>query len=496
MNLQQLFRFFSFSYDKIDPLTEVSSLCVDSRLVIPGAVFFAIRGHSYDGHVGIPEAVEKGAVAIVCSQTQNIPQIFEGLVLQVQEVRTIMSTLAARYYDNPSQSLFCVGVTGTNGKTSIAYLTEHLLNQNGKATAVVGTINHHFRDQIWPTEMTTPNSIELQKRLSEFKKAGAKAVVMEVSSHALDQKRADHISFDVGVFTNLTRDHLDYHKTMANYHFAKQRLFTDLLWKTSKISSLAVINTDDVFGRIMKVAEPAQILSYGQKEADFQFKVQTISWEGTEFILKTPVGRFFMKSPLLGTHNIYNSVAAIAVGFASGIQLDLLCDSLKSFRGVPGRLQKVKSQRLNIYVDYAHTPDALEKVLSILKSLRDQVSPTSRIWCVFGCGGDRDKGKRSLMARCAGLFADQIIITSDNPRTEDPEQILNDIQSGFENAQKAKVTKEVDRKKAIEFALSRASKNDVVLIAGKGHEDYQIVGDKKFDFDDYKIATDFEKGIS
>ncbi len=496
MNLQQLFRFFSFSYEKIDPLTEVTSLCLDSRLVQPGSIFFAIKGHLHDGHNGIFEAVDKGAVGIVCSDVAKIPDSFSGLVLQVQDVRTILSTLAARYYEMPSQSLFCVGVTGTNGKTSITYLIEHLLGQNGKPTAVLGTINHHFKEKIWPTEMTTPNPIELQKRLSEFKEAGATAAIMEVSSHALDQKRTDSVSFDVGVFTNLTRDHLDYHKTMENYHAAKQRLFTDLMWKTSKIPCVAVINTDDPFGRRMKVAEPAKIWTYGQDEADFNFKVQAIDWEGTEFTLNTIEGQFFVKSPLLGTHNVYNSVAAMAVGVAAGIPLDALSESLRSFSGVPGRLQKVKSQRVHIYVDYAHTPDALEKVLTILKSLRDKISPSVKIWCLFGCGGDRDKGKRPLMAQVAEKIADQIVITSDNPRTEDPETILKEIETGFVNNQKSKIIKEVNRKKAIEFILSQASKGDVVLIAGKGHEDYQIIGDKKYDFDDYKIATDIEKGIS
>lgn len=496
MNLQQLFRFFSFSYEKINPLTEVTALCIDSRRVEPGAVFFAIKGHSRDGHDGIPEAIDKGAVAIVCSDLAKIPNTFNGLVLNVQDVRVILSTLAARFFEMPSQALFCVGVTGTNGKTSIAYLTEHLLNQNGKATAVMGTINHHFLEKIWATEMTTPNPIELQKRFAEFKQAGAQAVVLEVSSHALDQKRADGVLFDVAIFTNLTRDHLDYHKNMEEYHLSKQRLFTDLMWKTSKIPAVAIINTDDSYGRMLKVAEPAEVWSYGQNNADFQFKVQAVDWEGTEFVLKTQSSRYFVRSPLLGTHNVYNAVAALAAGTAAKIPMEALCESLKTFTGVPGRLQKVKSHRVHIYVDYAHTPDALEKVLTILKSLRDQISPSQKIWCLFGCGGDRDKGKRPEMAKIAGRWADQIVVTSDNPRTENPETILKDIEAGFENEQKVKVHQEVNRKKAIEYILSHAVKGDVILIAGKGHEDYQIIGDKKIEFDDYKIASEIEKEFS
>jgi UDP-N-acetylmuramoyl-L-alanyl-D-glutamate--2,6-diaminopimelate ligase len=494
MNLQQLFRFFSFSYDKIDPLTIITSLCTDSRLVEPGSVFFAIKGHSWDGHEGIQEAISRGAVAIICADIANIPESYSGLILQVQDVRVLVSTLAARFYETPSQDLFSIGVTGTNGKTSITYLVEHLFNLSGLSTAVMGTINHHFISKVWPTEMTTPNPIELQKRLSEFKAAGAKAVVMEVSSHALDQKRADGVLFNVGIFTNLTRDHLDYHKTMEQYQLAKQRLFTDLMWKTSKIPCFAIINTDDVHGRTMKVAEPAQILSYGEKDADFQFKVQAFDWKGTEFVLTTQDGKYFVKSPLLGTHNVYNVVAAFATGVVAGIPMDAMCESLRSFEGVPGRLQKIKSDRVHIYVDYAHTPDALEKVLTNLKSLRDQISPQAKIWCLFGCGGDRDKGKRPQMAQIAEKLADQIIVTSDNPRTEDPESILNDIESGIV-IKKNSFIKEVNRRKAIEFALSQARPGDVVLIAGKGHEDYQIIGDKKYDFDDYKIAAEIEKGF-
>ncbi len=495
MNLQQLFRFFSFSYEKIDPLTEVSGLCLDSRLAQPGAVFFAIKGSARDGHTGISEAIERGAIAIVCSDTSQIPASFNGLVLQVQDVRVILSTLAARFFGTPSQNLFTIGVTGTNGKTSITYLIEHLFNQNGHPTAVMGTINHHFGHKVWATDMTTPNPIELQSRLSQFKSEGASAVVMEVSSHALDQKRADSVFFDVGIFTNLTRDHLDYHKSMEEYHLAKQRLFTELMWKTSKTPCLAIINTDDVYGRTMKVAEPAEIWTYGMRDADFEFNVQKVDWGGTEFTLKTPEGKYFCKSPLLGTHNIYNSVAAIAAGVAAKISVDALSDALRSFSGVPGRLQKVKSDRVHIFVDYAHTPDALKKVLSILKDLRDQISNTSKIWCLFGCGGDRDKGKRPLMAEIAAGSADYIVVTSDNPRNEDPEMILQDIEKGFTADQKTKVTKLINRKKAIEFVITMAKPGDVVLIAGKGHEDYQIIGDQKLEFDDFKIATDIEKGL-
>lgn len=495
MNLQQLFRFFSFSYDRIDPQTEVKSLCLDSRQVEPGSVFFAIKGSNRDGHDSIPEACERGAIAVVCSEVSQIPTGYSGLILQVNDVRGILSTLAARYYGTPTQNLFTVGVTGTNGKTSVTYLVEHLLNESNKPTAVLGTINHHFQSRVWHTEMTTPNPIELQKRLSEFKEAGAGSVVMEVSSHALDQRRADSVFFDVAVFTNLTRDHLDYHETMENYFHAKQRLFTDLMWKSGKTPLAVIVNTDDQYGRRMKVADPAETFSYGMNPSDFQFEIQKTDWEGTEFALKTPDGRFFVKSPLLGGHNVYNSVAALIVGYVAGIPLDKLCESLRSFPGVPGRLQKVKSQRNQIFIDYAHTPDALEKVLQILKSLRNEISPSAKLICVFGCGGDRDKGKRPLMAKVAAQLADQIYITSDNPRHENPIQILDDIKSGFTVQQLNNVIQLENRRDAIESAITKSHLGDVILIAGKGHEDYQIIGNQKFSFDDYKIASELSQKL-
>jgi UDP-N-acetylmuramoyl-L-alanyl-D-glutamate--2,6-diaminopimelate ligase len=499
MNLQQLFRFFSFSYDRIDPLTEVKSLCVDSRQVEPGSVFFALRGTTRDGHDSIPEAIQRGAVALVCSDIARIPPGFPGLVLKVQDARGILATLAARFYDNPSEKLFTVGVTGTNGKTSITYLVEHLLNQNGKSAAVLGTINHHFKSKIWPTEMTTPNPIELQKRLADFCSEGANAVVMEVSSHALDQRRADSVQFDVTVFSNLTRDHLDYHKTMEQYFQAKQRLFTDLLWKTNKSSVMAVVNTDDVYGRRLKVAEPAEVLSFGEVEADFQFKILKTDWDGTEFTLKTPQGHFLFRVPLLGRHNVSNAVAALCVADAAGLSLEVLSETLRTFPGVPGRLQKVKCSQNPIFVDYAHTPDALEKVLLILKKLRDEISPHSELICVFGCGGDRDKGKRPLMAHVAARLADRIFITSDNPRTESPQQIIREIWAGVTESERKKVMEIEDRRDAIGSAIQSSHPGDIILIAGKGHENYQIIGTEKFPFDDYKVATQLamekEKGI-
>lgn len=488
MNLQQLFRFFSVAPGNFDLNQEVTGLYMDSRRVKPGSVFFAIKGHSQDGHEKIPQAIEQGAIGIVCSDSSRIPKDYSGLVLQVNDVRSIVSSMAARYFQFPSQNLFTVGVTGTNGKTSIAYLVEAFLNGAKIPTAVMGTINHHFQERIWPTELTTPDPIAIQERLLDFKLAGAEAVVMEVSSHALDQKRVEGVAFDVGIFTNLTRDHLDYHKTMESYHEAKQRLFTDLMWKTTKPNPAVVINTDDPYGRRLRIADTAKLITYGQTDADFEFKIERQDWTGTWFRLRSPYGTHEVKIPLLGLHNVYNVVGAMAAVSQTERKIEDFIEALDGFKGVPGRLQRVPNSQLNIFVDYAHSPDALEKVLNILTDLRNQISKESKIWCVFGCGGDRDKGKRPLMAQVAEKWADHLIITSDNPRTEDPEQILNDMEAGLSN--KSKVLREVDRKKAILRAKSLAKPQDVILIAGKGHEDYQIIGTQKFPFDDYLIAQE------
>lgn len=491
MKLQQLFADFSEVQQSL-PALEISTICFDTRKVVEGAIFVAIQGEKLDGHDFLDEAVRKGAFALVVQKPVKPSLAFAGPVIQVKNTREALDRLASTFFWNPSRELFCAGVTGTNGKTSITYLVEALMNSGGLSTGVIGTINHHFKDQIWSTERTTPDPVELQSRLKDFLELGAKACVMEVTSHALEQKRVESVLFNCALFTNLTRDHLDYHKTMGAYFSAKERFFTELLAGSPKFPLWAIVNTDDAYGRQIRIEEPVQLLSYGQRGADFRFQVDEESFSGTRFTLFTPVGEFTYESPLVGLHNVYNAVASIAAAFVSGVPLEKTQVSLKNFSGIPGRLQHVSTFRGGVaFVDYAHTPDGLDKVLTFLYNLRNrQKRQSAKIYTVFGCGGDRDKGKRPLMAQIAQKYSDVVVVTSDNPRTEDPQSIVDEICTGLTSL--SSVHKEVDRRKAIEWALSQAGPEDVVLVAGKGHEDYQIIGTQKINFSDVEVIRQFK----
>lgn len=453
----------------------------------------AIKGQKGDGHDLTAKAVENGAVALVLEKPESIPPGFLGPVRFVANTREALVQLASQYFGNPSKDLFCFGVTGTNGKTSTTYMLEHVLNRMQIITGVLGTIDHHLLGHVWPTEVTTPDPISLQRRLREMKDTGARAVAMEVSSHALDQKRADGVHFNTVIFTNLTRDHLDYHANMELYFAAKQRLFTDLLWKTEKPLTFAVVNTDDEWGAKLRVSSNASLWTFGQNSrADFSFKILKMSFSQTEFEIKTPLGMHKSFIPMCGIHNIYNAVGVVAAAANAGVPPLAALQALQSFTGVPGRLQGVENRKsLHVFVDYAHTPDALMNVLQSLICVRKELQENIRIWTVFGCGGDRDKGKRPEMAKIAEKYSDFVVVTSDNPRSENPEQILQDIWQGFSKPEK-NITMEVDRKKAIEWVLAKATAGDVILIAGKGHEDYQTIGVEKRHFSDAAVVREFE----
>lgn len=492
MKVAQLFSHYpQFKMGSL-PDQDIHSLTTDSRNIAKGAVFIAVRGSAMDSHQFLPEVCSQGVRAVVVESEDNIPSSFQGAVLKVKSTRAALHELASKFYSFPSSELFCVGVTGTNGKTSLTYMIEKIFNDFGWPTGVMGTIDHHLQEHVWPSSLTTPDAITLQQRLREFIVRGAQATTFEVSSHALDQSRADGIDFDAAVFTNLTRDHLDYHQTMEQYFQAKQKLFLDLLARSKKKSVFAIVNQDDEWGRKLQIADRAKVWGYGQSPCELQFHIREQSFRNIIFDLKTPRGNTVIELPMVGLHNVFNATASMGVALAADVSVQAATQSLKEFTGVPGRLERVSnSKNIHVFVDYAHTDDALKSVLNALNHVRLQQNPSPKIITVFGCGGDRDKGKRPLMAQAAMAGSDHVILTSDNPRTEDPQQIIKDALQGV--VQRNNIHIEADRKKAIAEAISMARSGDVVLIAGKGHEDYQIIGTEKFPFSDVLVAKEFLK---
>lgn len=472
-----------------------------------GTVFVAIRGSKQDGHMYLPEVLQNPGTAAVVVEKATYAELLAANkitvtadtapVIGVDDTRFALDLLARRLFYDPSHRLLCFGVTGTNGKTSTVYLLEKLLNAAKLPTGVLGTINHHLGDRVWESTHTTPEPIKLQGRLNEMKELGAQAIAMEVSSHALHQRRADGVQFNVVIFTNLTRDHLDYHGTEQDYFEAKQRLFTDLLWSSHKVPLFAIVNTDDPWGRKLRVSGKAGVFTIGEnKDADFRFALKSQDFSGQEFSLATPFGEFESRLPLIGRHNLYNAVGAIAAVASLGVTIENSLPALKDFAGIPGRLQRVPDALGRfIFVDYAHTPDALENVLKTLSAIRDELpKPRPRILTLFGCGGDRDKGKRPQMAKIAADYSDLVFVTSDNPRGEDPQAILADIRLGFTEVAPEHVREDVDRARAIEQIIREAHPGDVVLIAGKGHEDYQELNGVKKPFSDVEVATSILQG--
>jgi UDP-N-acetylmuramoyl-L-alanyl-D-glutamate--2,6-diaminopimelate ligase len=452
---------------------EVHGLCIDSRKVQPGDVYVAITGSRQDGHNFVPLAVEKGAIVLVVEDAKVIPEGYSGSVVVVDNSRDALVRLATVWFGDPAAKLFCVGVTGTNGKTTLCYLIEHLCRAFGWSTGVLGTIDHHLNDKVWPASLTTPDPITLQGRLLEFVNCGAQAAAFEVSSHALDQRRADGIPFDVAVFANLTRDHLDYHNTMQAYFEAKCRLFTEVLPSSSKPSKKCVINIDDEWGRKLQQKVPALCWTYGtSSEADFKFQVSDSDLNGSSVKLQTPRGEATFLVPMVGVHNVYNAVAAMAVGLFAGASLETLATAVEQFSGVPGRMQRLPQQQTvspTVFVDYAHTPDALKRALQSLKGALVASKGAGKLIVVFGCGGDRDQGKRPQMGEIASQFSDQVILTSDNPRSEPPQQIIDEILSGIDlQLRQSMVESHTDRRKAIARALQIARESDVIFNCRKG----------------------------
>ena len=482
-----------------DPGMEIQGLYYDSRQVQPGGLFFALRGAAADGHRYIGSALQAGAAAVVAEDASSVPIGATSVI--VPDARQAMSRAAAIFYGDPTASVPLVGITGTNGKTTTSYLVEAILEAAGKPAAVLGTVNYRFRDTALPAPNTTPESVDLQRTLRELVDAGAEAIVMEVSSHALEQKRVDGCHFDVGVFTNLTRDHLDYHLTMDAYLASKTRLFSELLAEDRlKQRRRAAVNCDDPYGSAIAGAAACPVLTYGLGTG-FGVTATNVrfSVEGIEGVLVTPAGRALFHSPMLGRFNLYNILAAAATGVALDLPLEAIRLGIEGHRRVPGRLERVDNERgLTVLVDYAHTGDALENVLRTLREIA-----TARIITVFGCGGDRDPGKRPIMGEIAARMSDLAVVTSDNPRTEPPSAIMAQIRSGIvplglrEYRQEELAAGFVEkgfvmcesRREAIRLAAAAARPGDIVLLAGKGHEDYQIIGTVKHHFDDREEAV-------
>jgi len=472
-----------FDTSVIDALgVRLEGLAIDSRKIKPGDLFLAYPGQRADGRAHIAQAIAAGASAVLwdsCGFQWN--PAWRAPNLGVPDLRSHLGKIAGRFFGNPSRHMWLAGVTGTNGKTSCSHWIAQSLARLGHKTAVIGTLGSGFPGELDAMANTTPDAVTLQSRLATLRAAGATGCAMEVSSHGIDQGRINGVEFDVALFTNLSRDHLDYHKTMEDYGAAKARLFR---WPHLKH---AVVNVDDRFGR--ELAESidksrVNVLGYGIGSGEIAGHRLDLSTRGLKLEITTPWGRAHLTSQLIGGFNAANLLGVLGVLMTAEVPLQDAVDALAHVDSVPGRLQMVRRPNAPlVVVDYAHTPDALEKVLETLRGL---LPPGAKLHCVFGCGGDRDPGKRPLMGEVATRLADRVIITSDNPRSEDPHAIIEDIVAGTHPNYEI----EADRSGAIFKALQSASPDDVVLVAGKGHETYQEVGSRRFPFDDVHVARE------
>lgn len=472
----------------------------DSRACGPGTVFAAIRGQKVDAHRFIPQAVERGAIAVISEQSfkddsastnmrAGIAAAVSPTWIQVSDARAALAQASAAVHGHPSRRLKLVGVTGTNGKTTTAHLIDAIIRASEGTSAMFGTISHRIGNDAATAQHTTPEAADIQRMLAQAIGAGCSAAVMEVSSHAIELRRADALKFAVAVFTNLTRDHLDYHKTMESYFAAKQKLFNGEL---AEGPGASVINIDDEYGRRLLDTARGKIITYGFSDsADVKTDDFSLKAGGLAFTADTPVGAIEIRSSLVGRFHVYNALASIAAGLALGAGLEEIARGIEQCRTVAGRFEQVALNDLHeppftVIVDYAHTDDALKNVL---QAAREVAGDRGRVITVFGCGGDRDKTKRAPMGEIAASLSDVAIVTSDNPRSEDPMTIIENIEVGLNKAGRRYV-KLPDRREAIFHAISEARAGDVVLIAGKGHETYQILGDRTIHFDDHEVARE------
>lgn len=492
MNFLELLNGAEVLWQKGNPA--VSGLQYDSRKVNPGDLFLAMRGESSDGNQFIDRAIEAGAVAIVSDSAGQSPRPRVAWA-QVAHGRQALAMLSAKFYGHPAEKLAITGITGTNGKSTTAFLLESILKAAGRGSALIGTIEYHVAGDVHPAPHTTPESLELNSIFSAALSSGASEVVMEVSSHALAQQRVYGISFDTAVFTNLTRDHLDYHHSMDEYFAAKKILFEGCGGNPPRA---AVINIEDSYGR--QVAEVSkhlspEVISYGFASGNYFAQNVELTSQGIQFDLSTPQGPLPVFSRLVGRVNVFNIVAAAAAAFARSVKKEAVIAGIANLARVPGRFERVNcDQPFTVVVDYAHTDDALRN-LTILA--RELLNGKGKVITVFGCGGDRDRSKRRLMGEAAGENSDLVVLTSDNPRSEDPLAIMNDAAVGLQRCQ-ATYKMEPDRAHAISTAIQAAKPGDIVLIAGKGHEKLQITREGTRRFDDVEVARDAlrERGYS
>jgi UDP-N-acetylmuramoyl-L-alanyl-D-glutamate--2,6-diaminopimelate ligase len=465
----------------------ITSVTDDSRSVSSGSLFVAVKGERVDGHKYVGQAIKAGAAAIVGQDSVERASV---PFVQVTDSRKALGLIGSRFYGDPSAQLAMIGVTGTNGKTTTTYLCKALLEHMGRRVGLIGTVAYQVGAETIPASHTTPGAVELQRLLANMNEAQLDSVVMEVSSHALAMDRTAGCEYDVAVFTNLTQDHLDYHRTMEEYFQAKLRLFTGL-GQGKKTRQRAIVNMDDPRGVYVRAACRVPVWGYALNvSADLVAENVRLSMNGSTFTAATPAGTFTVESRLVGEHNVYNLLGAIGVALHGGATCDQVREAVARVSNVPGRFERVSAgQDFTVVVDYAHTEDALVRLLTAAATLK-----TQRIITLFGCGGDRDRGKRPKMGRAAVEFSDVVILTSDNPRTEDPLTILREVEAGVREALQGRPSVQyhmvADRREAIGTAVRLARPGDILLIAGKGHEDYQLVGTKKMHFDDREVARE------
>jgi len=468
---------------------EITGLTDDSRQVSQGGLFVAVKGVQSDGHRYLNQAVSSGAEALVVEAGRVPAATLDALgvpVIEVRDSRHVLGVLAGRFHGDPSHRLKMIGVTGTNGKTTTTYLCKSVLEAAGARVGLIGTVAYLIGNERIEASHTTPGAVELQGLFRRMADAASDAAVMEVSSHALALDRTAGCEFGTAVFTNLTQDHLDFHADMEDYFQAKLRLFAGL-----GPQGRAIVNLDDPHGARVAAATRAKVWTYAvDRPADLRAGDIRISLKGVGFTAQTPAGALALRSPLVGRHNVYNILAAVGVGLEQGIALPTIAEGIAALTNVPGRFERVEAgQSFTVVVDYAHTEDALFRLLTTA-----EVVKTGRIITVFGCGGDRDRGKRSKMGRVSAVYSDVVVVTSDNPRTEDPGAIISEIipgvQAGLREAGHGRYVVHADRRAAIEEAVRMAQPGDLVLIAGKGHENYQIIGTNKHPFDDRVVARE------